>query len=175
MGRGIFEGVVLQPGQEGRVQFGEELLKAHRAQMEVLNTPHGHGEGVFREDEFEQGARGDHRQLGVVFEEVAQGGQGVGGRLDLVEEEDAARCQQRSIQEPLEFAADVRQVQGLEHGVEVRVALEVDLVEVQVTGLGELPHQGGFTHLADPADDQRFSLGGGQPLGQSAFSRSIHD
>ena len=39
---------------------------------------------------------------------VAQGGQGVGGRLDFVEKEDAARCQQRLAQQPFEFPADVR-------------------------------------------------------------------
>ena len=56
-----------------------------------------------------------------------------------------------------------------------RVALEVDFVEVPVIGLGELSHQGGFAHLTGPADDQRLSLWSGQPLGQSAFSRPVHD
>ena len=41
--------------------------------MEVLNAPYRHGKGVLREDEFEQGASGDNRQLGVIFEEIAQG------------------------------------------------------------------------------------------------------
>ena len=76
----------------------------------------------------------------MVFPEVAQGGQGVRGRLDFVKEEYAARCQQRLAQQPFEFSADVRQVQGLEDGFQVWVALEVDFVEAQVLGLGELTH-----------------------------------
>ena len=102
--------------------------------------PTGMVKACVREDEFEQGASGDNRQLGVVFEEIAQGGQGVGGRLDFVEEEYAARCQQRLTQQPFEFPTDARQVQGLEDGFQVRVALKVDFVEVQAMGLGELPH-----------------------------------
>ena len=145
------------------------------AQVEVLNAPHRHGKGVLREDELEQGTRGDNRQVGVVFEEIAQSGQGVGSGLDLVEEEHAARRQQRLTQQPFELPADARQVQGPEDGLQVRVALEVDLVQTQSPGPGELPHQGGLAHLAGAADDQRFPLRGGEPSLQGAFGRSVHD
>ena len=96
---------------------------------------------------------------------IAQGGQGVGGRLDFVEKEHTARPQQRLIQQPFEFPADAGQVQGLEDGVQVRVALEVDFVEVQVMGPGELPHQGGFSHLARTADNQRLFAAGRPTIG----------
>ena len=102
--------------------------------------PTGMVKACCREDEFEQGASGDDRQLGVIFGEIAQGGQGMGSRLDFVEEEYAARCQQRFTKKHFEFSADVRQVQALKDEIQVWVALEVDFIEVQAMGLGELLH-----------------------------------
>jgi hypothetical protein len=71
--------------QRALIHREQELLEAHRPQVQVLDAAHRHAVLEVGEGEFEQGARGDHRGGGGLFVKVAEAREDLGGCLDLVE------------------------------------------------------------------------------------------
>ena len=159
-------------GGEGRFDRAQELREGHRPQVEELDPPHRHRERVLREGEFEQGAGGDHRDSGALLVEVAKGGQRVGRRLDLVQEED--RPFESPVRAGFEGGPDPIGVEAPEDRIEIGVPLEVHFEQAAVGGRRKLPDQGGLADLAGAADDQRLAAVPGQPAAQDGLGAAFH-
>ena len=158
--------------RERRFEGAEELGERHRAEVEVLDPPDRHREGVVGERELEQRPGGDHRNLGALLVEVAQGGQRAGRGLDLVEEQD--RPPEPPIDPRFDPGDDPVGVEAGEGPVEVGVPFEVDFEEGPTGGLREPPHQRRLPDLPGAADHERLTAVLRQPAAQDGLGAAFH-
>ena len=132
-----------------------EVLEVHGSEVHVLHAADGHREACLRECEFQQGAGGQHVQLGHLLVEVTQRRQRFGRGLNLVEEEQV-RSRRRCLSgQQLEQSQNPCRIPVGEGLSQLRVAFEVDRHRGQPRGAGELLHQGGLADLPRTANDDR--------------------
>ena len=163
---------VREARRKGWFDRAEELGERHRAEVEVLDPPDRHREGVVGERELEQRPGGNHRNLGALLVEVAQGGQRPGRGLDLVEEQD--RLPEPPVDPRLDPGDDPVGVEAGEGPVEVGVPFEVDFEEGPTGGLRKPPHQRGLADLPGAADHERLAAVLRQPAAQDGFGAALH-
>lgn len=152
----------------------EELLVLHGPEVEVLDSPHGHGKHVLLEGEIQERAGGDNVPGGQLFAEVPKGGEHRGGRLDLVEEEQGRSGRDGLFETRLEQAQDRGGGLGGEEGCRVRCLFEIDLHEVGELLLREHPDKEGLPRLARAAHDEGLARGVALPLLQVVQREAMH-
>ena len=119
----------IDPRAQIGFQSGYELTKTHRPHVTVFHPSHGHGEGMPGRCELQQGSRGDNRKLRQFFVEIAQGGQCMGSRLNLIEKKQAVRLKNITAEQSLDLPDNSFHIQAPECFIEDEILLQVHLVE----------------------------------------------
>ncbi len=148
----------------------EELGKPHRLDVLERDAPYRHAERAIPERELEQRPGGHHRERGDLLVEPPELGEHRGDRLNLVEKQQAPPRRDVPAEDQRQLPQDRSRIVRAEVPGERRIALEVDLGQLEARPGGEVADKPGLAHLPGATKDEGLAV---RRLAKPAIERHV--